>query len=66
LFIVQFLNFFAGGGSVCPGDSADLSQGWLGEYHVMLDTHLLYVPNVSQPGLELVAGSMGSPPVLSA
>jgi hypothetical protein len=37
LFIVQFFC----GGSVCPGGYAGLSQGWLGEYHVMLGAHLL-------------------------
>jgi hypothetical protein len=33
--------FFAGEGSVCLGGYAGLSQGWLGEYHLMLGAHLL-------------------------
>jgi hypothetical protein len=40
----QFLVYsflLGGGGSVCPGCYAGLSQGWLWEYHVMLVAHLL-------------------------
>jgi hypothetical protein len=52
LFIIQFL----GGGekSVFPGNYAGLSQGCLGEYHVMLGAHLFGLPNVSHAGLEPV------------
>jgi hypothetical protein len=42
LFIQLFVLFcFVGWESVCPGGYAGLSWGWLGEYHVMLDAHLL-------------------------
>jgi hypothetical protein len=40
------------GGSVCPGDCAGLSQGWLGELRMTLGTHLFGLPNVSHAGLE--------------
>jgi hypothetical protein len=50
---------------ILPGGYAGLSQGWLGEYHVMLGTHLFGLPNVSQAGLELVSAGTGSPPVFS-
>jgi hypothetical protein len=33
-----FFPFFPGWGSVCPGDSADLAQGCLWEYHVPLSS----------------------------
>jgi hypothetical protein len=39
LFIAQL--FLWGAGSVCPGGSAGLSQGWLGEYCMTLGAHLL-------------------------
>jgi hypothetical protein len=69
LFIVQlfvFLGFFGQGGeSIWPEGYADWSQGWLGEYHAMLGTHLFSLLYVSQAGLELVSGSSGSPPVFS-
>jgi hypothetical protein len=45
------------GGSVCPGSYAGLSQGWLGEYYVMLGAHLFGMLNVSQAGLELLSDS---------
>jgi hypothetical protein len=48
------LIFFLTGGSVCPTGYAGLTHGWLGEYGVILDTHLFDLPNVSQAGLELV------------
>jgi hypothetical protein len=65
LCVVQFLFFFFLWGSVCAGGYAGLSQGWLGEYHVMLGAHLFGLLNISQAGLELAAGGGGSPPVLS-
>jgi hypothetical protein len=34
--VFLFVFFFAGWGSVCPGGSAGLSQGWLWEYRVPL------------------------------
>jgi hypothetical protein len=37
-----------------PGGYVGLSQGWLGEYCMMLGTHLFGLLNVSQGGLELV------------
>jgi hypothetical protein len=49
--------YFFGGESVCPGGYAGLSQGWLGEYHMMLGTHLFGLPKVSQASLEPVYGS---------
>jgi hypothetical protein len=36
LLITQFLFFFPGWGSVCPGGYADLAQGCLWEYRVLL------------------------------
>jgi hypothetical protein len=53
---IQFL--FWKGESDCPGGYAGLSQGWLGEYCVMLGTHLFGLSNVSQARLELVYGGM--------
>jgi hypothetical protein len=38
--------------------------GWE-EFHVTLCTHLFGLPNVSQAGLEMAAGSSSSPPVFS-
>jgi hypothetical protein len=32
LFIIKVFFFFAGQGTVCPGDYVDFSQGWLWEY----------------------------------
>jgi hypothetical protein len=46
LFIFQFF-FFRG--VICRG-YAGLSQVWLGEYHMMLGTHLFGLLNVSQAG----------------
>jgi hypothetical protein len=69
LFVVQFFGIlffvfiFCMDGSLCPRGYAGLSQGSLGEYHMMLGAYLFYLPNVSQAGLELVAGGSGSPPV---
>jgi hypothetical protein len=41
-FIVYYsVLFFQGGGSICPGGYADLFQGWLWEYCVILVAHLL-------------------------
>jgi hypothetical protein len=48
LFIVQVFLLLFVGGSVCPGGSAGLSQGWLREYRMMLGAHLFDLPNVSQ------------------
>jgi hypothetical protein len=62
-FVLLLLLCFLGGRSVCPGSYASLSQGWLGEYCVMLDAHLFGMLNVSQAGLEQASGSGGSPPV---
>jgi hypothetical protein len=36
LFIIQFFSFFPGWESVCPGGYADLAQGCLWEYHVLV------------------------------
>jgi hypothetical protein len=36
LSVIQFFFFLGGWGSVFPGGYADLSQGWLWEYHVPL------------------------------
>jgi hypothetical protein len=55
LFIAQFWGFFVWE-SVSPGGYAGLSQGWLGEYLMMLGADLFGLPNVSQ---------VGSPPVFS-
>jgi hypothetical protein len=41
VYSVFCFSFLWGMGSVCSGAYAGLSQGWLGEYHVMLGTHLL-------------------------
>jgi hypothetical protein len=38
--------------------------GWE-KYHVMLEAHLFCLLNLSQAGLELVAGGSSSPPVFS-
>jgi hypothetical protein len=65
LFIFQFFFFCRGERSLCPGGYAGLSQGWLGEYHMMFAAHLFGLPNVSQAGLELVSGSGNSSPVFS-
>jgi hypothetical protein len=35
-FLFYYSVFFVGQGSVCPGGSAGLSQGWLWKYHVLL------------------------------
>jgi hypothetical protein len=40
LFSLVFFSFFPGWGSVCPGGCADLAQGCLWEYHVLL-SHLV-------------------------
>jgi hypothetical protein len=47
--------FLVWGGSVCSGGHAGLSQGWLGEFLMMLGAHLFDLPNVLQAGLELAA-----------
>jgi hypothetical protein len=39
LFSLFFLFFPPGWGSVCPGVYADLAQGCLWEYHMLLSTH---------------------------
>jgi hypothetical protein len=56
LFIIQlgilFLFSGCGGGSICPGDYAFLSQGWLWEYHVLFICSPVDLLNVSQVGLE--------------
>jgi hypothetical protein len=63
LFIVQF---FCVMGPVCSEGYAGLSQGWLGEYHMVLGAHLFSLLNVSQAVLELVSGGGGgSPPIFS-
>jgi hypothetical protein len=40
LFIIQvfFFSFFSGWGSVCPGGYADLAQGCLWEYCILLSS----------------------------
>jgi hypothetical protein len=38
LLIIQFFFFFPGWGSVCPGGYADLAQGCLWEYHMLLSS----------------------------
>jgi hypothetical protein len=48
------------GKSVCPGGCAGLSQGWLGEYRMMLDAHLFGMLNVSHAGLESASGGTGA------
>jgi hypothetical protein len=62
-FIVYYSIIFlqrGGGASVSQGGYAGLSQGWLGENHVTLGTHLFVLPNVSQAGLEQASGGMGT------
>jgi hypothetical protein len=46
-----FRFFLQGGGLLCPGGYADLSQGWLGEYHVPLICSPVGLLNISQAGL---------------
>jgi hypothetical protein len=58
LFIVQF--FFFPGASICPGGYAGLSQGWLGEYCVMLGAHLLVFLKVSKAGLDPACGTVAA------
>jgi hypothetical protein len=53
LFIVLF--FFLHGGQHSQW-YASLSQGWLGEYHVILGAYLFGLLNVSQAGLEVASG----------
>jgi hypothetical protein len=48
--------FFCMGFSTASG-YASLSQGWLGEYHVILGAYLFGLLNVSQAGLEVASGS---------
>jgi hypothetical protein len=55
--------FVCRGGFSLPKEQCWFIPGGLGEYHEMLGTHLFSLPNVSQAGLELAAGSSGSPPV---
>jgi hypothetical protein len=62
LLIVLF--FLWWGGSPCPGDYAGLSQGWLGEYCVMLGAHLL-VCRMSPKQVWSQYLARGSPPVFS-
>jgi hypothetical protein len=58
LVIVRFFFFFLQGeGSVCPGDYAGLSQGWLWEYCMTPGAHLL---DVYQADLELTSGCTGA------
>jgi hypothetical protein len=54
-----------GGESVCLGSYAVLSQGWLGESHVMHGAHLFGLPNVFLADLEPASGSSRNPPVFS-
>jgi hypothetical protein len=61
VFSSLFVFFSFAWGSLCPGGYASLSQGLLGEYHMMLFTHLFALLNVSQAYLELVSGSNNSP-----
>jgi hypothetical protein len=65
LFIVQFCFFLFCRGICLPRGLCWFIPGWLGEYHVMLGAHLFGLPNVSQAGLEPVAGNSRSPPVFS-
>jgi hypothetical protein len=67
LLFIQFFVFlvFVLLGLVCPGGYASFSQGWLWEYLVTLGTHWFGLLNVSQAGLEPVAGSGSSPLVFS-
>jgi hypothetical protein len=60
LFIVQDFLRVCVGGSVCPGGYSGLSQGWLGEYCMMLGTHLLGMLNISQAGLKAAYCSVGA------
>jgi hypothetical protein len=54
VFSLLFLFFFFfAGWSACPVGYADLSEGWLGKYHVMFGAHLFGLLNVSWAGLEL-------------
>jgi hypothetical protein len=48
-----------GGGVSLYGGYAGLSQGSLGEYHVMLGAHLFGMLDTSQAGLEPVSGGAG-------
>jgi hypothetical protein len=62
LFIIQFflLLFLLGGGSVCPGEYAGLSQGWLWEYCMTLICSPVGLLDVSQAGLEPASGDTGA------
>jgi hypothetical protein len=45
LLIIQFFSlFFPGWGSVCPGGYADLAQGCLWEYHMLLSSPCCLLP----------------------
>jgi hypothetical protein len=57
LFIIQFLVFFAGWGSVYPGGYAGLPQGSCGNSVCCLFAHLFIC--IFQAGLEPVSGSVG-------
>jgi hypothetical protein len=63
LFILQV--FLWGYCQSAQGAVLDFSGGWQGEYRVLLGAHLFGLSNVSQAGLELVAGGGGTPPVFS-
>jgi hypothetical protein len=47
LLIIHFFPFFPGWGSVCPGGYADLAQGCLWEYRVLLSS--LCGPRLPKP-----------------
>jgi hypothetical protein len=55
LFVV---NFFGVGIVSLPRGCADLSWGWLGEFHVTHGAHLFGLLNVLQAGLEPVVASV--------
>jgi hypothetical protein len=54
LFVIQFV--FRG--VSLPRGCAGLSQGWLGEIHIMRGAHLFVLSTVSLTGLELVTAAM--------
>jgi hypothetical protein len=50
--------FFLGGGLVCPGGYADLAQGCLWEYHILLSSPCgLHLPKLS--GHQCLAAAQG-------
>jgi hypothetical protein len=58
-FLFYFIFLLGGGGSICPGSYAGLSQGWLWEYCVLLICSPVLL-DVSQAGLDLSSGGMGA------